>query len=402
VGYWLRMSGEIHDWLTDLRGDDPKMARLVGQALIALMSEGASLGPPLLVPVDSPRPEELTEAIELAYQDRLERVSVARRRAADATILVMDIRNAIAQLESAQVKLDDQRRRAQEEGGPDEAAQAAERLAAAQRKTAEARQLLPRALEVKRQLTERQQRLQARTDAFRARKEVLKATYTAARTDLLVDEAMAAAGQDGNDDDGQQHDPDQAAAALRDVTAEIERELRLAPWPEGLMELRPGAPGDSQVRILFAVEPPGTALLISVLEGREAILDHYREAIMLSADVLRQVRAGQAPEAAVRGYDDTRSFLDELYPGDADQATVAAAALVERSRGRTLAQQRIQLGLTQAEVAQRMGVPPERVSALEHAEADATEVRTLAAYVAALGGRLEITAEFGAERVQLR
>jgi hypothetical protein len=61
------------------------------------------------------------------------------------------------------------------------------------------------------------------------------------------------------------------AARLRDVTAEIERELRQETWPEGLMELRPGAPGDGEIRILFAVEPPGTALLIAVLEGRQAV-----------------------------------------------------------------------------------------------------------------------------------
>ncbi len=49
-----------------------------------------------------------------------------------------------------------------------------------------------------------------------------------------------------------------------------------------------------------------------------------------------------------------------------------------------------------------MGVPQERVSAIERAERGATEVRALAAYVAALGGRLELVADFGTERVQLR
>ena len=47
------------------------------------------------------------------------------------------------------------------------------------------------------------------------------------------------------------------------------------------MELRPGAPADSDIRILFAVEPPGTALLIAVLEGRDAVQDHYREAVRI-------------------------------------------------------------------------------------------------------------------------
>ena len=54
------------------------------------------------------------------------------------------------------------------------------------------------------------------------------------------------------------------------------------------MELRPGAPADSGIRILFAVEPPGTALLIAVLEGRDAVRDHYREAVLLASEVLRR------------------------------------------------------------------------------------------------------------------
>jgi DNA-binding XRE family transcriptional regulator len=176
----------------------------------------------------------------------------------------------------------------------------------------------------------------------------------------------------------------------------------LTPWPEGLLELRPGAPGDSGIRILFAVEPPGAALLIAVLEGREAVQDHHREAVVLSADVLRQARVGQAPEAAARAYDDTRSFLEEFFPGSADEVDAGAAALVARIRARTLAEQRIRLGLTQTEVAQRMGVRQERVSAIERAQPGATEVRTLAAYVEALGGRLQITAEFSGESVLLR
>ncbi len=123
---------------------------------------------------------------------------------------------------------------------------------------------------------------------------------------------------------------------------------------------------------------------------------------MLSADVLRRARAGQAPEAVSRAYGDTRSFLDEFFPGNAGDVDAGAAALVAKIRARTLAEQRVRLGLTQAEVAQRMGVRQERVSAIERAQPGATEVRTLAAYVEALGGRLQISAEFSGENVLLR
>ena len=39
------------------------------------------------------------------------------------------------------------------------------------------------------------------------------------------------------------------------------------------------------------------------------------------------------------------------------------------------------------------------MSAIEHAKAGTTELRTLAAYVEALGGRLEIIADFGDQRL---
>ena len=39
------------------------------------------------------------------------------------------------------------------------------------------------------------------------------------------------------------------------------------------------------------------------------------EALLASADMLRRVRAGQEPEAAAHAYADTRSMLEEFYPG---------------------------------------------------------------------------------------
>jgi hypothetical protein len=70
--------------------------------------------------------------------------------------------------------------------------------------------------------------------------------------------------QNVGDDAFQPADPGEAAARLDEITGQIEQELGLqelgpeAP-AEDLMELRPGAPADSGIRILFAVEPPGTA-----------------------------------------------------------------------------------------------------------------------------------------------
>jgi hypothetical protein len=78
------------------------------------------------------------------------------------------------------------------------------------------------------------------------------------------------------------------------------------------MVLRPGAPVDRGIRILFAVEPPGTALLIAVLEGAEAIRDHHREAVLLASEALQEARSGQAPEPPPHEFADAQSFLAEF------------------------------------------------------------------------------------------
>jgi hypothetical protein len=296
AGYPLRMSGEIRDWLADLRDRDPTAARLVGQALAALMTEGASLGEPLVVSTADSWPGALGEALDRSCQESLERLKLLRRGEADAVTLIRDIQEQAAELESAQAR-----------------AQAAEM-----------RRLLPGMIKARQRLSEANQRQQARADALRARKEVLKASYVAAQSTIRVREAIAASGLTGDDGDWPQDDSDEelsaAHARLADVTAQMERELGQEAWPEGLMELRPGAlrpgiPDETGIRIMFAVEPPGTALLVAVLDGPEAIQDHYPEAILLSADMLRRVRAGQAPESAAHGYRDPQSLLEEFASG---------------------------------------------------------------------------------------
>jgi hypothetical protein len=234
-------------------------------------------------------------------------------------MLVRDIRDQVAELEAAQATLEELHRRAVDAGRPHETAQAAGKLATLQQQVAEARRLLPRMIEARQRLRERNQQLQARVEAFRTRKETLKASHAAERGSLQAREAVAALGL-ADDDRGRHPEAGSEATAaaearLAGVTAQMERELGQEPRPEGLMELWPGAPWHTDIRILFALEPPGAALLIAVLEGPDAVAEQYPEAVLASADMLRRVRAAQAPEAATHAYDDPRSFLEEFYPG---------------------------------------------------------------------------------------
>lgn len=257
AGYALAMSDEVHDWLADLPDNDPLIANYVVQALAALMRHGAGLAEPLVVSTEEAWPSALAEELDGRYQQMLEQMNQVRRAAAEAA--------------------------------DDDA------------------------------LQKRASRLQMRTEAFRVTKEVLKARYVAAHASVLIYQSIDTAGLAG--DDGDEKDGGEslstAQASFRDVTAEMERELAQPGWPDGLMELRPGAPGDIGIRVLFAVEPPGTALLLSVLEGSDAVKDHRGQAIVLCADILRRVRAGQEPEAATCRFDDPRSFLDEFQPNEA-------------------------------------------------------------------------------------
>ena len=81
-------------------------------------------------------------------------------------------------------------------------------------------------------------------------------------------------------------------------------------------------------------------------------------------------------------------FLAEFYPDPADRAAIVAGMEQLRAEQRAvrLAEMRRRLGITQTQVAARMGITQGRVSAIEHAKPGTTELRTLAAYVEALGG----------------
>lgn len=76
-------------------------------------------------------------------------------------------------------------------------------------------------------------------------------------------------------------------------------------------------------------------------------------------------------------------------------AVVRNGERVAKHRARMLSELRKTRELTQTTVAERLGVSQARVSAIESGEFSATEIKTLAKYISALGGRLKLVAEFG-------
>ena len=98
-------------------------------------------------------------------------------------------------------------------------------------------------------------------------------------------------------------------------------------------------------------------------------------------------------------WDDLRSEL--IGPEDEDEVSRHSARMLAEERAHRLADARKRRHVTQRGLASAMGVTQSRVSAIERGKLDRAELSTLAAYVAALGGTLEIVADFGDEKIIL-
>lgn len=423
MGYRLRIHTQVRDWLTDLRGTEPEVARVIGEALLAMLEAGESLGPPLVLPLESVlrSPDDPREALDYSYERQLEMLQRVRRAVADVATSRKRVELQVSQLEQSAAKLVRQGQDALGAGRQDLAGDAQSRAAAVQEQLSGLRHQLAALRGEEERLTAASQRLQAKVGAFRTRKETIKASYAADEASRSVREALAEIGEDAGDLEVTDAEAEissvagNAPAAVSELREETPDRTPTAEGdsgradeggaiPPGLMELRPGAPGRLRGGLLFAVEPEDTAVVLAWVEDPGRSLDEYQEVIRLAASRLAMAQSGAAPVAPPGVFiaHDAESFLDEFFPGEETEVEIGAAALVARHRAHTLAQARQRMRLTQAQVAARMNVRQERVSAIERAEPGATEVRTLAAYVRALGGRLEVIADIDGERVVLR
>jgi DNA-binding XRE family transcriptional regulator len=77
----------------------------------------------------------------------------------------------------------------------------------------------------------------------------------------------------------------------------------------------------------------------------------------------------------------------------------AVAAMLDDARGWRLAEMRRRRGLTQEQVATRMGISIARVSQIERGDVSTQDV--LGRHITALGGTLKLIADFGAEQLKI-
>lgn len=92
---------------------------------------------------------------------------------------------------------------------------------------------------------------------------------------------------------------------------------------------------------------------------------------------------------------------DAKAAGRLDEARVVEhqERMRAEQRAHKLAEIRRKQGLTQTDMAEAMCVSQRRVSAVERGDLSRTNLGTVATYIAALGGRIEIVASFGDERI---
>jgi DNA-binding XRE family transcriptional regulator len=85
--------------------------------------------------------------------------------------------------------------------------------------------------------------------------------------------------------------------------------------------------------------------------------------------------------------------------GGKEAFDAAVGKMLDEARGWRLADIRRRRGLTQEQVANRMGVSVARISQIENGDVSTQDV--LVRYIAALGGTLKLVADFGDEQLKV-
>jgi phage shock protein A len=272
MGYLIRMAPEVQQWLAAVRDRDPAAAALIDEAVAALRAGGESAGPPLVVPLDDDPSLNARPDLDTAYERQLEMLTRVRRAVADVATSRKRLELQANQLEQQIGKLGEQSRTAMEAGRGDLAEEAGARRGAAREQLADLQRQYAGMQAEEGRLTVASQRLQAKVDAFRIRKEAIKAAHAVAQA--AAEAAWAEAVIDDADTDADAEAADSAADDA--VNAESPDPARPS-LPLG--ELRPGAPESAGTRILFTIEPSGTAVLLAAGMEDDWLRAWYTEAI---------------------------------------------------------------------------------------------------------------------------
>ena len=145
------------------------------------------------------RMEDPRETLDYSYQTQLELLQRVRRGVADVATSRKRIELQMNQMQQQSDKLDRQARDALAAGREDLARDALTRKAQAQSQLNDLNGQYTALQAEEEKLTGASQRLQAKVDAFRTRKETIKATYTAAEAQTRINEAFTGISEEMSD-----------------------------------------------------------------------------------------------------------------------------------------------------------------------------------------------------------
>ena len=145
------------------------------------------------------RAEDPRETLDYSYQRQLELLTKVRRGVADVATSRKRVELQINQLEQQAAKLTDQAQKAIDMGREDLAREALTRKSGLTGQINDLKVQLAQLQGEEEKLTLAQQRLQAKVESFRTRKETIKATYTAAEAQTRINEAVSGIGDEFGD-----------------------------------------------------------------------------------------------------------------------------------------------------------------------------------------------------------
>ena len=145
------------------------------------------------------RAEDPRETLDYSYQRQLELLTKVRRGVADVATSRKRVELQINQLEQQAAKLTDQAQKALDMGREDLAREALTRKSALTGQIGDLQVQLAQLQGEEEKLVLAQQKLQAKVESFRTRKETIKATYTAAEAQTRINEAVSGIGDEFGD-----------------------------------------------------------------------------------------------------------------------------------------------------------------------------------------------------------
>jgi phage shock protein A len=145
------------------------------------------------------RAEDPRETLDYSYQRQVELLAKVRRGVADVATSRKRVELQVAQLEQQENKLTQQAQKALSMGREDLAREALTRKSALSGQVSDLRTQQAQLQGEEEKLTLASQRLQAKVEAFRTKKETIKATYTAAEAQTRINEAFSGISEEMGD-----------------------------------------------------------------------------------------------------------------------------------------------------------------------------------------------------------